>query len=120
MDSRYFLECRQSAYGELLKNFSGPLLHPTKNSEIVQKICFWSHFVPCYYVNEWTNFQVQNLIINGEEIRKVRAILYGLLWRKTRRSNTYARNYKCQAVGWKILKKFMNKLEHYFYSLIFF
>ena len=31
------LECRQSAYRKLLENFSGPLLHPNKNSVICSK-----------------------------------------------------------------------------------
>ena len=96
---------RQSAYGEFLKNFSGPLLHLIKNSVIVQKKLFLSHFVPCCYVNEWKNFQVKNMIIVGEKWRKVSAILYGLLWRKTRRSNTSVRNSSVKLLDEKFWKK---------------
>ena len=47
-------------------------------------------------------------------------IIVWALLPKTRRSNTCVRNSKCQTVGWIILEKFMNKLEHYLCSLIFF
>ena len=49
--------------GGILENFSAPLLRPIKNSVMFQKNWFLSRFVPCCYVNEWTNFQVQNMII---------------------------------------------------------
>ena len=114
MDPRIFPVALHRPIGGILENILTPLLHPIKNSIIVQKIWFWSHFVPYYFVNERLNFQVHNMVIECEKCKKVRAILYGLLWRKTRRSNTYARNSRGQTARWKILKKFKSKPKHNF------